>query len=242
MSLLTNLNAGGRLSDFFVVIGLPSEFILSPLTRVGTAAHEESTKDSSKTPSTILSSLDSTIVSCVFSASVTDYYGQDFAPLPEGIEIFAFPSGVQLAYRSSLPRFHSFVHTAETGARLYGSCLTFFEKITPSQVERAKVICKGVFIDSDYVGLYVPRCICIISSWAFIESFRAVLCEIYRLACTPCDLPMERYICNFIDDVPSPPAGRVDINFYICNKSIEFKCTPANQPTSWAGVPLEPLL
>eukprot|EP00981_Chlorochromonas_danica_P003397 scaffold651_cov174-Ochromonas_danica.AAC.6 len=39
-------------------------------------------------------------------------------------------------------------------------------------------------------------------------------------------IPMERYICNFIDDVPAPPAGKIDIIYYMNEEAITFQCPP----------------
>lgn len=33
-------------------------------------------------------------------------------------------------------------------------------------------------------------------------------------------IPIERYICNFIDDVPAPVAGKVDVTYYLGEVSI----------------------
>jgi hypothetical protein len=120
--------------------------------------------------------------------------------------------------------------------------LTFYEKITTKQIERVKLICGECMYATDFRGVHVPRCLCIISSWAYIDSYRAVLCDFYRLSCSPCDLPIERYICNFIDDIPSPFARRANIRLTICGSEINFVCPPLNQPTRWAGVPLSPFL
>ncbi len=54
-------------------------------------------------------------------------------------------------------------------------------------------------------------------------------------------IPIERYICNFIDDIPSPPAGKVDITYFLCDLPISFTCPPLNEPNVWTGFPLFPL-
>jgi hypothetical protein len=88
---------------------------------------------------------------------------------------------------------------------------------------------------------YAPCTLCIISQWSFINEFKVCLCEFYRLTCSVMEVPIERIICNFIDDVPAPPAGKIDINFYINEKMVSFKCPPINQPTTWSSLPIEPL-
>lgn len=91
------------------------------------------------------------------------------------------------------------------------------------------------------VNLLVPHCICLLSHWPFVSSFKNFLCGIYSMALNGSTIPIERYICNFLDEVPSPPAGRVDITYYLGEKSISFRCPPSNQPNVWSGLPLFPL-
>ena len=88
-----------------------------------------------------------------------------------------------------------------------------------------------------------PLCLCVISHWPFVPSFKAFLCGLYRLSLSPdLAIPVERYICNFIDEVPSPPAGRVDVTYYLGEQAaITFRCPPANEPNVWSGLPLSPL-
>lgn len=244
MSVLSNESTGGRLADFFVVVGLPNDFTLSSLMRLGRvseAAEREILKASRGGPA-YKPPLGTPVEACIFNPAVTDMYGSEYPPLPEGVELFSFPEGISFLRNSPLPSFHSFVHTSESGARLYGSCLTFYEKITPTQIERVKEICGECVYATDFRGVHVPRCLCIISSWAYIDSFRAVLCDLYRLSIVPCDLPIERYICNIIDDIPSPLARHANISLTICSSDISFLCPPLNQPTRWAGVPMKPFL
>ena len=92
-------------------------------------------------------------------------------------------------------------------------------------------------------SLSAPLCLCVISHWPFVSSFKAFLCGLYRLSLSAdLDIPIERYICNFIDEVPSPPAGRVDVKYYLGEQAvITFCCPPANEPNVWSGLPLSPL-
>jgi hypothetical protein len=61
------------------------------------------------------------------------------------------------------------------------------------------------------------------------------------MSLAPCAIPIERYICNFIDDVPAPPAGRIDVTYFLGDVSINFRCPPLNEPNVWSGMPLFPL-
>ena len=67
----------------------------------------------------------------------------------------------------------------------------------------------------DQTVYFLPRCICLISNWTFVSSFKQFLCGLYRISLGKLTFPIERYICNFIDDIPAPPAGKVDVTYYL---------------------------
>jgi DENN (AEX-3) domain/uDENN domain len=191
-------------------------------------------------------------------------------PLPEGIPLFCLPNGLILS-ESRSPVFHSFVHTSDDGTRVLGSCLTVYEPLTSSQrssishsslfyettteieatvSENDALNCVGGEDCGAINGasiqvpetLCVPLCICLISHLPFVQSFKTFLCELYRISLVhPMQIPVERYVCNFIDEVPSPPAGRVDVTYFIGDRSITFRCPPSNQPNVWSGMPLFPI-
>ena len=97
----------------------------------------------------------------------------------------------------------------------------------------------------DNIQLYLPRCICVISNWPFVISFKKFLCAIYQIILHKTNniqqIPIERYICNFIDDVPAPPWGRLDVIYYINDEIINFRCPPLNKPNLWSSLSLYPL-
>ena len=174
-------------------------------------------------------------------------------PLPAGIPLFCLPNGLQLCSSRS-PAFHSFVHTSEDGLHIMGCCLTIYEPLTSLQLESIdKLSSINTSVNGDHSHAaptmtkgktqYVPTCLCLISHWPFVSSFKSYLCGLYRLSLSTTTIPIERYICNFIDEVPSPPAGRVDVTYYLGEEqqAITFRCPPANEPNVWSGLPLSPL-
>ena len=180
-------------------------------------------------------------------------------PLPAGIPLFCLPNGLQLCLSRS-PAFHSFVHTSEDGLHIMGCCLTIYEPLTSQQRESIEKLSSSIHSsvnNGDNVHVpppppstktkdktqYVPTCLCLISHWPFVSSFKSYLCGLYRLSLSTTTIPIERYICNFIDEVPSPPAGRVDVTYYLGEEqqAITFRCPPANEPNVWSGLPLSPL-
>ena len=229
--LLTNSSIG--LVDFFVVVGLEDNAVnISSSFRKGDFKEQINPTD------------------VIFSGKVLDRYGKQNLSFPEGVDLFCYPRGLQLEAAQQYPKFHSFIHTSGTGVHSLGCCFTFYAEITESQIlaisqavstefeDESFRFNAGAFYEQKY---FVPRSICIISKWPFINEFKKCLCEFYRLTCSVMDIPIERVICNFVDDVPAPPAGRIDIHYYIREKMISFKSPPLNQPTSWSSLPVEPL-
>eukprot|EP01036_Dinobryon_divergens_P027068 gene27068-35782_t len=58
-------------------------------------------------------------------------------------------------------------------------------------------------------------------------------------------IPIERFVCNLIDDVPAPPVmGNVDVLYYINDTAMSFRCPALNAPHIWpegSTLPLFPL-
>lgn len=66
---------------------------------------------------------------------------------------------------------------------------------------------------SDVERIFAPKCLCLLSKYPFVDASRAWLLQLYRLSCSPTPVPLERYICNFLLEVPCPVPGRVDIQY-----------------------------
>jgi DENN domain-containing protein 5 len=167
--------------------------------------------------------------------------------LPTGLTLFSLPDGMRLFIKPKAPTFFSFVQTSDTGAQLIGCCLTFYEELNREQrkslhdlIDRAHEgdMSSSAIID---LKLYIPRCICLLSRFPFIASFKKFLCYLYRLSLSPCSLPIERVICNFVDDVPAPPPGKVEVSYLLGAEGVIFKRPPSNEPTAWSTVPMLPL-
>jgi hypothetical protein len=186
-----------------------------------------------------------------FKAHVTSRYpinDHPHDPLPDGLPLFCFPNGIEIVDNSRIPLFHTFVLTSEEGNRMLGCCLTVHEPLNAAQLNsyRQIIISQPDIGDTDVDQLlsrplFLPRCMCLISNWTFVSSFKKYLCSLYQLTLVPCSIPFERYVCNFIDDVPSPPPGRVAVTYFMGEQSITFRCPPSNHPNVWSGLPLFPL-
>jgi hypothetical protein len=215
-----------RVADFFVSVNAGDELVL--------------TRDNQNC---------SNVLQWSYAASVVDRYpitDRLNQPLPEGLPIFCFPNGVHLKKTSKSPTFHTFVHTSEGGSRMLGCCLTFYRKLNSDQLNSLKKIILSTDPPADtsridFNSLYIPYCLCLISHWTFVSSFKKFMRNLYQMSLQPCSIPIERFICNFIDDVPAPPAGRIDVTYYLGDQPISFRCPPSNEPNVWSGMPLFPL-
>lgn len=164
--------------------------------------------------------------------------------LPTGLTLFCLPDGLHLSNQPKPPIFFSFVQTSDKGAQLIGCCLTFYEELNEAQRNSLNHLLDSSE-ESDtsseamkHIKFFIPRCLCILSHWPFVSSFKKFLCHIYRLSLSPCSIPLERYISNFLNDVPAPPPGKVEVTYLIGPESVVFRRPPANEPNAWSTLPL----
>eukprot|EP01138_Halocafeteria_seosinensis_P002458 gb/GECG01002515.1/.p1 GENE.gb/GECG01002515.1/~~gb/GECG01002515.1/.p1 ORF type:complete len:1183 (+),score=122.67 gb/GECG01002515.1/:1-3549(+) len=171
-----------------------------------------------------------------FQAFVLDRYPfADYAnsPFPTNAPMFCFPRGVRLKRPNSstfpLPTFFTFaLSTNHDGQFTYGHTLIFWEELSSSQSR---------FIDINAAGghdggpIYAPKGFCILSKWNF-SGFRWFLTELYRLTFTALEIPLERYIGNFMTEVPLPPPGLQEVQYNIAHSTISFRRPPANNRIS----------
>lgn len=239
MNSLGKYRGPERVAEYFVVVSADEEELIPCQER--TQLVEQKVKN---------------VFGIPFHAFVTDRYPTsdrpDFA-LPEGMPLFCLPKNLEIAESLRRPSFHSFVHTSEDGGHTHGCCLTFYEALTSGQrrslLELVRVLVPPEREDGSSEleerlqtkPLYLPKCLCLVSRWPFVASFKQFLCGLYRISLAPTPIPIERIVCNFLDDVPAPPAGRVDITYYLGEQALNFRCPPANEPRVWSGLPLFPL-
>lgn len=239
----TPRNGSGRVADYFVVVGANSSE-LRPMSIDDPLNANDPIKQCRP-------------LEMVFEADIVSRYplvDRENAPsFPDGLTLFCLPDGLRVSNKSKPPSFFSFVQTSDKGSRLVGSCLTFYEKLNSIQRTHFLALCHDspetmdLHPNIDDMRLYIPRCLCLISQWPFVESFRKFLCHIYRLSLTPSSIPIERFICNFIDDVPVPPSGKVEVSYLVPgggkgeDSSFIFKRPPVNQPNAWNSLPMKSL-
>ena len=78
--------------------------------------------------------------------------------------------------------------------------------------------------------VFFPRYLVFLSHYPFFDLFRNVLLEIYQISLTAAPLPIERYIANFVHEVPLPPQGNVRVEFaFTTEKKFTIERPPVNK-------------
>jgi len=189
-------------------------------------------------------------------------------PLNPMISHFCFPQKLNLSLEYHMPRIHYFVLTNEKGKKIYGTCLTFWEKFVQDgdggdgafdeDALASSLKSKGVVHDnsgsqdievtlsSDDDGptvIYCPKVLCIISCWPYLHSFREYLGQLYRLATMTnmMNSPIEKYVINICSETPAPPPGKFELRMKILNSTLKFWAPPGNQPIAYVALPFEVL-
>lgn len=176
-------------------------------------------------------------------------------PLNPMITQFCYPSGDVIVPSRvyELPRVHHFVLTNEKGRKMYGTCSTIFEEYVPAEEEQwitRDQILSGdsehdveVTVSDKDSALYIPKVLCILSTWPYLTAFREYLAQLYRLATSTnvMQAPIERYVMNITKEIPAPPPGAYEIQVSILNSTIRFWAPPAKLPIAYVALPYQTL-
>ena len=164
---------------------------------------------------------------------------------PTGIPMFCMPSGLELSYSPPAPSYFCFVTTASSGERLYGHCLTIHDPVPDYVVDAWHmatdhesgrgdgVVAKGspgspettAETKAETIGsitrrkssktLFASKCLCLITKFPFLMPCHDFLTALYQISLSHGTVPIERYICNFINEVPLPPPGKAEVQYSI---------------------------
>jgi hypothetical protein len=166
---------------------------------------------------------------------------------PEHVSTFVCPEGCRPSATKEPPSFFTFVLTCANGDRLYGAVLRLYDE--HRDVESLRL----AFENSDYTGklpswlskahakpasstsnqsdvIFLPKCLVVLSHYPFFDLWRKFLLQIYRIILVKAPLPIERFIANFVCEVPLPPPGRIKVKFGFTVKDIwSIQRPPDNQ-------------
>jgi|AntRauTorckE5430_2_1112549.scaffolds.fasta_scaffold01186_2 hypothetical protein len=72
--------------------------------------------------------------------------------------------------------------------------------------------------DSDM--FFLPKSLVVLSHYPFFDIWRRFLLQIYHISIVSAPLPIERYIANFVCEVPVPPMGKVAVKVQLANEDV----------------------
>jgi DENN (AEX-3) domain/uDENN domain len=194
-----------------------------------------------------------------FRPTITSRYPlEDHAdnPLNPMVVQFCHPVGDVVVPSKSyeLPRIHHFVLTNERGRKIYGTCLTVFEEHVPAlhspwnqhslTEEDDSSVEGGVELSMSEStrrkALYLPKVLCLLSTWPYLTAFREYLSQLYRLAVLTDAMiaPIERFVVNLYE-IPAPPPGSYEVQVSILNSTIRFWAPPAKLPIAYTALPFQ---
>ncbi|EDV26553.1 uncharacterized protein TRIADDRAFT_22465, partial [Trichoplax adhaerens] len=157
--------------------------------------------------------------------------------LPDSVVLFCLPMGAVVEYWSDhavhpLPMFSTFALTQESGDKVYGAAVTFYEQL-PSDMWTPYM--ERVFKKSDPKQAYATKCICLLSHWPFFDTFRWFLRNLYRISVSAqTEIPIERYVTHFMDAVPFPPPDRPQILLQMGHEK-HYLQRPVDSPLPLSG-------
>ena len=149
-------------------------------------------------------------------------------PIPELISDFIFPNGAYIQNEEKMPFFFSYILTDTNGVKLYGGCLHFYELIELDDVSKLLGTDMKKLNSSGFV-YFSPKAITLTSHYPFYHLFRVFLTLMYHISLSSAPAPLERYIASFINEVPLPPLGKIQVNYSIANQNLYITRPPKNQ-------------
>ncbi len=124
----------------------------------------------------------------------------------------------------------SFILTNQFGERIYGNSLVFYEPASPEVLR--------LFHSQNYTNtgkLFVPKALCILSGFSFTEGYKEILKTLIAIQFSKSPLPIERIVCNLMEEIPIPDKGSVKVEYDIGNTTVEFY-RPLDQLPPYATV------
>ncbi|KAL4510582.1 hypothetical protein ABPG72_004736 [Tetrahymena utriculariae] len=170
-----------------------------------------------------------------FKPAVLDRYpltDHMHTPFPDAVSQFCFPEGVRFK-RDNLtqPECFNFVLTLQDGCRIYCTCLIFNEVPDQKLIE----LLGHIKID-DQNSLFVQKAICLISHYNYFDEYKQILKHLYRLSLSKNEIPIERFICNIVDDIRLPLEitdwGKLGIQYEIGAETVVFGTSHKYPPFS----------
>ncbi|CAM9964731.1 unnamed protein product, partial [Phaeothamnion confervicola] len=76
---------------------------------------------------------------------------------------------------------------------------------------------------------YAPKALVLLSHYPFYSVYATFLQQLYRISLSDAPLPIERYIANFVCEVPLPPQGQIEVIYALPDRAVSIKRPPKNR-------------
>ena len=133
--------------------------------------------------------------------------------------------------------------SASSGGSSQGSPATLADNLAALQTSASAALYAHCLEPAEKRPLiYASKCLCLLSTYAFLRQFREFLTGVYRMSLTPSPLPLERVICNFMQEVPVPPLGEIKVQYSLPTDGagiITFARPPPNNPFGFHHFPIQ---
>ena len=204
-----------RLVDYFIVFG-PGK-LLPP---------SKSTSYDFENPKLLPSmvKLQPSIVSCFPDAKT---YPE--TPIPEAMSPFVFPTGLCLSEVEKPPSYFSFILTNISRQKLYCVTLHIYELVPGPESLRKLLGLSQDAVLPNWKIVYAPKALTIISNYAFYHLYTEFLRQLYHISLSRSPLPLERYISNFMLEVPLPPVGNTEVSYGLPQCTLKISRPPLNK-------------
>jgi hypothetical protein len=159
------------------------------------------------------------------------------AEFPQHVAMLVFPEGCHPRTTAMPPTLFTFTLTTGSGDRLYGAVLRLYDDGKDTECLRE------ILEKSGYAGrlpswleetsesvIFLPKCLVVLSHYAFFDLWSKFLMQIYRIALVEAPLAIERFIANFVCEIPLPPPGKIQVKFgFTVNDMWLIERPPENQ-------------
>ena len=240
------LNKGRNLIDYFLVIGTKPEIFLnswlyqSNISQLNSDYYEEIFPQIlSKFPpfDKKLIKIDDSIIQHCFP---NGFFIEEFikTPEPEIFSILLDNNYSSLEYSFKYVVCIKFYESITNYKKLYEKYISIQNENDNSNINTERIDSNSVFSKiSDlniqkvkYKKYYIPKCICLISLYPFINEMIKIIKNIYKYTIVKKQqIPIEKIISNLIIEVPTPPRGIYSIEYNFINEKIIFKQNLINQ-------------
>ena len=154
---------------------------------------------------------------------------EEYRAIPDSLVDYVFPNGVRLSGSEKDPHYFTFVMVTATGLKLYGATLHVYELLEADELAALLGLSVRSPVFPKWPLVFAPKALTIVSKYAFFNLFREYLEQLYRISLSSSPLPIERYIVNFVSEIPLPPRGRVEVHYTLPDRVICVTRPPKNQ-------------